>query len=173
MKLLLGAVLLLLALGAPSAMRESSLRMNYTDSVPIGLYNSQREPGAPYAGLCLPAETIQSAMRVGLELDHGGECADGYRPMLKPLYRATPQTPIQLDAEGFRINGRRLSNTTPKAYSKAGKPLTHYAFGSYTSGLWAISDYNRDSFDSRYFGPVAPESVRFYARPILVYQKGK
>jgi type IV secretory pathway protease TraF len=57
----------------------------------------------------------------------------------------------------------------PKPYSKTGQTLVHYPFGSYTSGLWAISNYNRDSYDSRYFGPVSTDAIRFYARPVLVY----
>jgi len=110
MKLFLCAAPLLMALGAPSAMRESSLRMNYTDSVPIGLYNSQQTPGAPYAGLCLNQETVASALRAGLELGRG-ECTDGHQPILKPLYAAMREAPIHLDAEGFWLGGHRLLNT--------------------------------------------------------------
>ena len=157
-----------LAIGVPSALRHSNLRFNTTDSVPIGLYLSQSQPGVPFVGICLDANTLRSAMAAGLELGHG-ECPDGHEAILKTVYRATPESPIVLDSNGFTIAGVPTANTTPKAFSKTGKPLTHYAFGRYTSGLWAISGHSRDSYDSRYFGPVVREDVRFYAKPLLVF----
>jgi type IV secretory pathway protease TraF len=80
-----------------------------------------------------------------------------------------PKSHILFDAQGFTVAGERIPNTMPKALSKTGKQLTHYAFGAYKSGLWAISGHSRDSYDSRYFGPVAREDVRFYAKPLLVF----
>lgn len=162
-----GAVVAL-ALAAPGALRHSALRLNYSDSVPVGLYRSQPEPDAPFAGICLNSMTLRSAFDAGLKLE-AGECPDGHQPILKTVYRATPDSPIVFDAQGFTIAGVPIPNTKPKAFSKTGKPLTHYAFGLYTSGLWAVSGYNRDSFDSRYFGPVSAENVKFYAKPLLVF----
>ena len=158
-----------LAMAAPAALRHSALRFNYSDSVPVGLYRSQPEPNAPFAGICLNSNTLRSAFDAGLKLE-AGECPDGHQPILKTIYRATPESPIVLASEGFTIAGAPMENTAPKAFSRAGKPLAHYAFGRYTSGLWAISGYSRDSFDSRYFGPVSRENVRFYAKPLLVVQ---
>lgn len=161
------AAFVALAVAAPSALRHSTLRFNYSDSVPVGLYLSQPEPNAPFAGICLNSNTLRFAFAAGLKLD-AGECPDGHQPILKTVYRATPESPIALDSQGFTIAGVPMENTAPKALSKTGKPLTHYAFGVYTSGLWAISGHNRDSFDSRYFGPVSRENVLFYAKPWLV-----
>ena len=162
---LLAGVFVVLALSVPEALKHSNLRFNSTDSVPVGLYQARAER-APYAGFCLSEATLRTALTAGLELGRG-ECADGYQPVLKTVYEATPQAPITLDAEGFAVGNHRIPNTQPKAFSKKGKPLTHYPFGSYTAGLWAISSYNRDSFDSRYFGPVS--QLRFYAKPLLVF----
>lgn len=163
---LVGGTFVVLALGAPAALRQSHLRFNSTDSVPIGLYEAEAER-APYAGFCLSADTLRSALRAGLELGRG-ECADGHQPILKTVYQATPETPITLDAAGFLVGGVRIPNTKPKAMSRKGQPLEHFAFGTYTSGLWAISGYNADSYDSRYFGPVAQECIQFYAKPLFV-----
>ena len=157
-----------LAVATPSALRHSALRFNYSDSVPVGLYQSQPQSNAPFAGICLNPNILRSAFDAGLKLE-AGECPDGHQPILKTVYRATPESPIVLDSEGFTIAGVRIANTAPKATSKTGKPLTHYAFGVYRSGLWAISGHSRDSFDSRYFGPVSHENVRFYAKPLLVF----
>lgn len=162
---LFGGTFVVLALAAPNALHQSSLRFNSSDSVPIGLYETAAER-APYAGFCLDAETLRAALGAGLELGRG-ECSDGHQPILKTVYEASEASPVVFDADGFSVGSRRIPNTKPKAFSTKGKPLSHYAFGTYTSGLWAISGYNPDSFDSRYFGPVS--QVRFYAKPVLVF----
>ena len=164
---LFAGVLAVLALSLPGELKHSDLRFNSTDSVPVGIYETRAER-APYAGFCLTADTLRSALGAGLELGRG-ECLDGHQPILKTVYEASPDLPVVFDADGFAVGNRRIPNTRPKAFSKKGKPLAHYAFGTYTSGLWAISGYNADSFDSRYFGPVAREDLRFYAKPVLVF----
>lgn len=162
---LFAGVFVVVALSVPDALRHSRLRFNGTDSVPVGLYEARTER-APYAGFCLTESTLRTALTAGLELGRG-ECANGYQPVLKTVYEASPAAPVVFDADGFVVGNRRIPNTRPKAFSKKGRPLSHYAFGKYTSGLWAISGYSADSFDSRYFGPVA--QVRFYAKPLLVF----
>jgi type IV secretory pathway protease TraF len=88
---------------------------------------------------------------------------------LKPLIYASPKQPLIYDARGFSFHGKLLPNTGAKAYSRTGVPLAHYPFGAYTNGIWAVSDFNANSYDSRYFGPVAPEAIRFYAKPLLTW----
>ncbi|MBV8437138.1 MAG: S26 family signal peptidase [Silvibacterium sp.] len=161
------AVLMFLAalcLGIPLFLKSSHLRVNYTDSVPLGLYLEVRGP-AEYAGLCLAQSTIESAIKAGLEIA-GGDCPTGVAPILKPVFHASADNPIVYRQAGFFVSRKLLLNTAPKERSRTGTPLSHYPFGEYRSGLWAISDYNRDSFDSRYFGPVDPSTVRFYAKPV-------
>jgi conjugative transfer signal peptidase TraF len=164
---LLTGVFVVLALSLPDALKHSQLRFNSTDSVPVGLYETEAVR-APYAGVCLSAETLRTALAAGLELGRG-ECADGHQPVLKTVYEASLTSPVVFDADGFAVGNQRIPNTRPKAVSKKGKPLTHYAFGIYTAGLWAISGHSADSFDSRYFGPVSQQSLRFYAKPLLVF----
>ncbi|MBV8114271.1 MAG: S26 family signal peptidase, partial [Silvibacterium sp.] len=114
---------------------------------------------------CLAQGAIESAIKAGLEIARG-DCPTGVAPILKPVFRASAGDPIVYSEEGFFVHGALLPNTAPKKRSRTGAPLTHYPFGEYRSGLWAISDYNRDSFDSRYFGPVDSSAVRFYAKPV-------
>jgi conjugative transfer signal peptidase TraF len=162
------ATVVLVAIAAPLVARHSGLRFNNTTSLPVGLYRKAQGP-APYVAICLPKAIIHSAIEAGLSLPSGGECPDGHRPILKKIYRATSDKPITFDAQGFRFNGRLLANTAPKEKSKTGVRLQHQAFGTYHDGLWAISDYNPDSFDSRYFGPVSQASIRFYAVPFVLF----
>lgn len=159
---------LALAVAIPLAIQSSPLLMNYTDSVPVGVYRQSQTGAAPYAGICLPKSIMDSALQSGLEITMGG-CPSGYAPVLKPLVRASALHPISFTAEGFWINGKLLQKTAPKTRSRAGAVLQHYPFGVYASGIWAISDFNQNSYDSRYFGPVEPDAIRFYAKPVWTW----
>jgi conjugative transfer signal peptidase TraF len=160
-----------LAVLIPTALHYSKLRWNRTASVPTGLYrivDSEPERAPQYAALCLPESTLLTAHKAGADFPWG-VCPGGVAPLLKPLYRASAADPITFTERGFEVSGRLLNNTAPKSFSHAAKPLDHVAFGVYTAGVWAISDYNPNSFDSRYFGPIPESSIRSYLVPFLLF----
>lgn len=163
---LVGALIIAVAL--PVGIQRSGLLMNWSDSVPLGLYRRTPSDEAKYAGFCLPDSTAKTAQWAGLEVP-SGICPSHLAPVLKPLLQASPEHPISLSEQGFFVDGKLLKNTAPKPRSRTGAVLEHYQFGRYTNGLWAISDFNANSYDSRYFGPVAPESIRFYAKPVWTW----
>jgi conjugative transfer signal peptidase TraF len=144
------------------------LHINFSNSVPVGLYREASERAGSYAAICLPAETVQQAIHAGLAMEHG-TCPGGFEPILKPLFEATETSPIQYNQNGFSVAGRLLPRTAPKSRSRLGTPLAHAPFGIYRSGLWAISAFNSSSFDSRYFGPVTRGSIQFRAKPFLTF----
>lgn len=147
-------------------LRASKFRVNLSKSVPIGMY-VKTSAVAPYAAICLSREILAPAIAAGMEI-RAGECRKtGMEPILKPLYEASEQRPILFTKEGFYVGAKLLVKTAPKAVSMTGMPLSHYRFGLYASGLWAISDFNSSSYDSRYFGPVDSSEVIYYARPLL------
>jgi conjugative transfer signal peptidase TraF len=151
-----------------SLLKAARLHINFSDSVPIGLYREASERAGSYAAICLSTETVQDAIHAGLAIEHG-TCPGGFEPILKPLFQATETSPIRYDQSGFSVDGRLLPNTAPKCRSRLGRPLAHPPFGIYRSGLWAISAFNSSSFDSRYFGPVHPDSIQFRAKPFLTF----
>jgi conjugative transfer signal peptidase TraF len=159
---------LVFAVAVPVEIQHSGLLMNYSDSVPIGLYRRVSANAGRYAGFCLPSATATGALRAGLDVV-SGPCPGGLAPVLKPVIYPSPKQPLIYDPRGFSFNGKLLPNTAPKARSRTGVPLAHYLFGTYTNGTWAVSDFNANSYDSRYFGPVAPEAIRFYAKPLLTW----
>jgi conjugative transfer signal peptidase TraF len=159
---------LVFAVAVPVEIRHSALLMNYSDSVPFGLYRRVPARAASYAGFCLPGTTASGALRAGLDVVRG-PCPGGLAPVLKPLIYASPKQPLIYDARGFSLDGKVLPNTAPKEHSRTGVALAHYAFGAYTNGIWAVSDFNANSYDSRYFGPVAPDDIRFYAKPLWTW----
>ncbi len=152
---------------APAALQHSSLRWNQTASEPEGLYRISRN-GSSYAAICLPEAVVKTALDAGLRLP-SGECPGGREPILKTVYRATLTAPITFTPSGFIVGSTLLKNTAPNLRSKTGQPLAHEAYGTYTSGVWAISDYNPNSFDSRYFGSVPESSIRYYAKPFFLF----
>ena len=141
------------AVAVPVEIQHSGLLMNYSDSVPIGLYRRVPASMASYGGFCLPSSTATAALGAGLDVVPGA-CPGGLAFVLKPLIYPSPKQPLIYDARGFSCNGKLLPNTAAKEYSRTGVPLAHYAFGTYTNGIWAVSDFNANSYDSRYFGPV-------------------
>lgn len=166
---LLSFALIVLLYGVTDPLLKAArLHMNFSNSVPVGLYREASERAASYAGICLPTEIVQHAIHAGLAMEHG-TCPGGFEPILKPLFEATETSPIRYDQNGFSIAGRLLPNTAPKSCSRLGTPLVHAPFGIYRSGLWAISAFNSSSFDSRYFGPVDPGSIQFRAKPFLTF----
>jgi conjugative transfer signal peptidase TraF len=158
----------LLFMTLPLIAQHSGLRFNDTNSVPIGLYSTASADRYKYVAVCLPQQTVETAIRGGIEIA-AGDCPDGHRPILKRLYSASAEHPIEFSPHGFRVDGRLLSRTAPKEKSSKGVPLNHFAFGLYTQGLWVISDYNANSFDSRYFGPIRQEEIRYYAAPVFLF----
>ncbi|MGI9074275.1 MAG: S26 family signal peptidase [Bryobacteraceae bacterium] len=83
---------------------------------------------------------------------------------------ARPGDVVKLSRQGIEVNGALLPNTAPVSSDTKGRSLESWKFGRYTvhpGTIWVASSYNRRSFDSRYFGPVAITSVREHVRPLL------
>lgn len=164
--LLAGLASLVLFAGTDVAVHAARLHFNDSSSVPVGLYRETPDGSGKYSAFCLAPAVLRSAQQAGLQLN-GGSCPGDVSPVLKVLIRATRSQPLTFSDHGFSVGGTLLPNTAPKPFSGTGKALTHYPFGTYIDGFWAISSYNRDSFDSRYFGPVDQAAIRFYATPVL------
>lgn len=141
--------------------------INLTPSIPVGVYLKTSDPNAPYTRFCLDPKYVAVLRNHGV-VSHGS-CPDGSEPLIKPVIHATPTDPIILTAEGFRYRGKLLPNTVPKAIALDGKPLEHWAFGIYRSDMWAVSSYNANSYDSRYFGPINKASIVSRARLLLTF----
>ena len=106
------ALILMIYVGMPIILASMHLHINYTDSVPVGLYREVRGP-AEYAALCVPESVLQHAMRAGLEI-MPGDCPGGVAPILKPVFRASVDRSILYGEAGFVIAGKLVPNTAPK-----------------------------------------------------------
>jgi len=142
---------------------------NWTDSEPRGLYRLKHQSTSDnnLGLICLTTTQEFPAISAGLNPGRGS-CPSGFQPFLKRIYRPTPEHPLVFDQNGFWIDGHLLKNTRPLLRGKFGITFPRLAYGRYTDGVFAISDYHPRSYDSRYFGPIRPDQVVSFAAPLLV-----
>ena len=138
------------------------LRVNYTRSLPIGLYRTVR--GGPIARgatvlVCLPAPVALFARERGYLWR--GSCP-GAAARVGKLVLGVEGDVVGLTEAGLSVNGRHMPRTEPLPTDTKGRVVTHYPYGVYKVGrneVWLYSPYHRMSFDSRYFGPVPAANV--------------
>jgi conjugative transfer signal peptidase TraF len=152
-------------LGAGALFRIGGLRINASASLPIGLYVTSAQ--GSLVEFC-PDDHGLSAQR---GYRRNGVCPDGAAPLLKPV-GARAGDEIVLSAAGITVNGKLLGRSAPLDHDSAGRSLTHWPFGRYTTApgtFWVISSHNRRSYDSRYLGPIRDSAVRARVRPLVVW----
>ena len=138
------------------------LRLNYTRSLPIGLYWTVR--GGPIVRgatvlVCLPAPVALFARERGYLWR--GSCP-GSAARVGKLVLAREGDVVCLSPFGLSVNGRLMPRTVPLQTDSKGRGIVHYPYGVYTvarNEVWLYSPYHRMSFDSRYFGPVSTTNV--------------
>jgi conjugative transfer signal peptidase TraF len=151
----------------PVVLSHSPLRVNYTDSIRPTLLWETADSGAAYIAFCVPEAVNQDAVQAAFAGLPSGECPGGRVPLMKRFVVATPESLVTLGADGFTVGGKLLPNTAAKPFSRFGIALTHYPFGSYSSGIWPISTESADSYDARYFGPISPAAIRYRAKAVF------
>ena len=88
----------------------------------------------------------------------GWGCDGGVAPLLKQVV-ALPGDWVDVSPDGIRVNGREIANSARLAVDGAGRPMPPPAAGEVPAGhIWLFSGHAQ-SFDSRYFGPVARAAV--------------
>lgn len=155
-------------IAAPILAREAGLRINITESAPVGLWmvggESHVERGR-LVSICPPAVPVVKAMAAARPL-YRGDCKESWMiPLLKPI-AAIPGDTVTIRRDGnAAVNGRGIPNTSANAV--LAWPAGTYAVAP--GQVWVFSTYSADSFDSRYFGPVDTANILGTARPIMVY----
>jgi conjugative transfer signal peptidase TraF len=137
----------------------AGVRLNYSPSLPVGLYIVTSDPSAELVEFC-PAEPYAStAAERGYR--SVGSCPDGGAPLMKPIV-ARPGDRVEIGERGVAVNGKLLANSAALSVDTTGRRLAHWPFGRYTVNVgtaWVISSYSRRSFDSRYFGPIGTDRI--------------
>ena len=143
--------------------------LNITPSMKLGLYikaNGHIQRGDIIA-FCLrdPYKTLGLSK---LYIQKGYKC-NGADPLIKEVI-AVPRDNVVLQAHYISVNDRRYFYET--AYKDSdGKDLAIYPRGVYrnASGYWLIGTNAKQSWDSRYWGPIASDQVLYKLRPLLTW----
>ena len=143
--------------------------INLTPSMKLGFYmksNSLSQHGDTVA-FCLadPYKTI------GLEklyLEKGRKCK-GADPLIKKVI-AIPGDNVTLSDSFVEVNGIKYFYQTSYKDSE-GRALSVYPRGDYpnTPAYWMIGTNAKNSWDSRYWGPVLKDRILYKMIPILTW----
>lgn len=169
-KIITGICLLLIVIliGCVAA----NVKINVTPSYPLGLYHQQavKDPATHRNQLVLVCPdpdnpVIRKAVELKI-LPSGTGCPGRQAPLMKELV-GTPGDQVTITDQGVTINGQPLKNS--KIKFKTFELLMHpgYTHTLQQDEYWIMSDYNPNSFDSRYFGPVSGLEIKEYSKPIL------
>ena len=91
--------------------------------------------------------------------------------LLKRL-AGVPGDRVTIDAAGVEVNGIHLANSSPLPCDAAGRPLQAFLLKDRILApgeVLLMSDYNPQSFDSRYFGPIEETAIESVVTPVLTF----
>ena len=145
------------------------IRVNVTESLPLGLYRKVGDGATVRPGdvvvVCLPEEWGQFAVRRNI-LGPGRCSGNSYG--IGKLVVAMEGDVVDLHQESLVINGVSLSSNRTLDRDHLGRRMPHFPWGIHALGpsqVWLFSPHPA-AFDSRYFGPVPASRIRSVVRPV-------
>lgn len=123
--------------------------------MPVGLYRLSTKPvgRGVIVGACIPNAFVQLARERGYL--SSGSCPSGIRPVMKYV-AALPGDSVEIRLQGMLVNGKAIPNTDVVTRDSRGRALPNQ-LGRHIvqpGEYWLVSNLERGSFDSRYYGPV-------------------
>lgn len=145
------------------------LRINYTDSLPRGLYQEIDGPieRGSYVAECLPIALATFAVQRGW-LDHG-YCPSGTPPILKQVVAIVGDI-VEVSDKYVAVNEVLLLRTVTLKLDSQGRWLPAIPRGVYTlkeGEIFLLATNIPNSWDSRYTGPAHTTDIIATARPWL------
>lgn len=148
----------------------SGLRVNFTASMPLGIYRLEPLPATGVArgmlvAVCAPNDAADLGRRRGYLST--GPCPQDTEPLLKTV-AGVPGDDVAVSADGVAVNGCPLTDSRPIASDRAGRQISAWPRGDYHLGRGQIWLYagNPRSWDSRYWGPAATADLLALAVPL-------
>lgn len=151
----------------------SGLRVNFTPSVPMGLY---RLTSIPTTGVsrgmlvaaCPPPDAAELGRRRGyLAL---GPCPGNVEPLLKTVV-AVEGDVVAVSSRGVAVNNCFLPNSGPLSIDQMGRPLRPWSASPsllQRGQAWLYGD-NVRSWDSRYWGPISTATLLSRVLPLAIF----
>lgn len=144
------------------------LYLNTSPSYPVGVY---RVSGTDYkqgdlVAFCVGDRYVNYLVSKG-SIVRQGACRGTHPPLIKKVY-ATQGDEV-LFSQLVSVNGKTIPNSeVSTVIGQALKPIPSGLYVLQDNEYLLISDYNKKSFDSRYFGPVAQSNIRHRVAPVWV-----
>jgi conjugative transfer signal peptidase TraF len=164
-------VVALIAL-AVVALQRANLRLNFTGSMPIGIYSLSPLPlDGVKRGTLVAACAPNRAAEIGQQRGYlrAGPCAGDTELLLKSV-AAIAGDEVEVTPVGITVNGCLLDRSRPASRDRSARQLGAWPSGHYRLAAGQVWLYAADdrSWDSRYWGPAASTSVADSAYPVLV-----
>ncbi len=149
----LTATFLLLAILAWSV----GVRINTTESIPLGVYITANDPisAGAYVIFCPPDNDVFSEAKSRGYIGPG-YCPGDYGYLMKKVL-AEKNDVISVTDQGVVVNGLTVPLSRPLSADGANRPMPLYRTDHYILSdqeLLLMSDVTGLSFDARYFGPM-------------------
>jgi len=149
------------------------LRVNGTDSEPIGIYwaVSKAPTKGDFVFALPPASPIFKLAKERGYLAAGPSPA-GTCGLIKQV-AALSGDRVTIGVQGVQVNGVLLKNSAPRPADEAGRPLSAYELSDYalrSEEVLLMSDYNPASFDGRYFGPLSKTTIQSVIVPVITWK---
>ena len=146
-----------------------SFRINFSESVPRGLYLALLpNHKSDMIGFCLREDIAKYAMTRGY-IDKG-DCPDGSRRLLKRIVGREGDF-VEITDDGIFINGKFLGDhTKPLLMDSHGREMPQFRYvGEVPDGHVVVIGDTKNSFDSRYYGTIALRGDDVYVKPVLTF----
>jgi len=149
------------------------LRVNGTDSEPIGIYwaISKAPSKGDFVFVLPPSAPIFKLAKERGYLAAGPSPA-GTCGLIKQV-AAVGGDLVTISVQGVQVNGVLLKNSAPRPADDASRPLRAYELSDYALGseeVLLMSDYNPASFDGRYFGPLSKTTIQSVIMPVITWK---
>ncbi len=160
----------LLALVVSTALYLFGIRINETESIPLGIYKTTKDQVqvGSYVMLCPPEISVfDEAKRRGYLTS--GNCPGNYSYMMKKVF-AIGDDSIRINETGVWVNGKSVHLSKPMKTDSAGREMPRLYVEGYVleeDEVLLMSDITAQSFDGRYFGPIDKQQIISVITPIF------
>jgi conjugative transfer signal peptidase TraF len=157
---------------ATVAIKQVHLRINFTTSMPIGIYLLlPLQPDGVKRGMLIAACAPSGAAETGHVRGYlaPGPCAHGTELLLKSVV-ALAGDEVAVTLAGVTVNGCPLPHSRAEPHDGSGRRLDPWGGSNYrlpAGRFWLYAPNNR-SWDSRYWGPVSADAIVSEAVPVFL-----
>jgi len=143
-------------------------RLNFTESMPRGLYRETHEPITRGALVmdCLPPTLAEFGKQRGYL--QGGDCPGHTISILKKVVGIGGDE-IEVEEEFIAVNNEIIFNSETREFDSRGRTIPCVARGTFTlqeDEVFLLTTYSERSWDGRYTGPTKRADILATVRPV-------